>query len=304
MHALAPTVEYGWSTHDPIATVPSGAEVGLEFRDASDGQVTRSSTADELERYENGRGNPITGPIVVEGATAGDVLQVDILEFEVDTWGWTCFVPGFGLLSDDFPAPGLMHWDVGDGHAEGLGLRIPPAPFPGVVGVCPAGPGQPFSVVPPRRVGGNVDIRQLVAGSTMYLPIEVDGAWFGAGDGHARQGDGEVCGSAIEIESRGRLRLTVRRDLRLATPAFESPADGAAASRIFATTGVEPDLHLAAQNALRRMIEWLSARYRITPEEAYMLSSVAVDLRISEVVDAPNWVVSACFPVDLVSAAG
>ena len=163
--------------------------------------------------------------------------------------------------------------------------------------MCPAGPGQPFSVVPPRAVGGNVDIRQLVAGSTVYLPIEVEGAWFGAGDGHARQGDGEVCGSAVETESRGRLRLTLRRDLRLTSPAFESPPDPIAASRIFATTGVEPDLMRGAQNAVRRMIEWLSARYRITPEEAYLLSSVVVDLRISEVVDPPNWVVSACFPL-------
>ena len=188
---------------------------------------------DVFDTYETGRGNPITGPIVVEGAQPGDVLQVDILDFEVDTWGWTCFVPGFGLLAEDFPKPGLLHWDVRDGFAYALGLKVPTAPFPGVVGVCPAGPGQPFSVVPPRSVGGNVDIRQLVAGSTVYLPIEVEGAWFGAGDGHARQGDGEVCGSAVEIESRGRLRLTLRRDLRLTSPAFESPPDPSAG---------EPDL--------------------------------------------------------------
>ena len=304
MHALAPPVEYGWSSRDPIATVASGAELDLEFRDASDGQVSRSSTVDVFDAYEAGRGNPITGPIVVEGAQPGDVLQVDILDFEVDTWGWTCFVPGFGLLAEDFPKPGLLHWDVRDGFAYALGLKVPTAPFPGVVGVCPAGPGQPFTVVPPRSVGGNVDIRQLVAGSTVYLPIEVEGAWFGAGDGHARQGDGEVCGSAVEIESRGRLRLTLRRDLRLTSPAFESPPDPSAASRIFATTGVEPDLMRGAQNAVRRMIEWLSARYRITPEDAYLLSSVVVDLRISEVVDPPNWVVSACFPLDLVTPAG
>ena len=103
MHALAPPVQYGWSTRDPIATVASGAELDLEFRDASDGQVTRTSTVDVLDTYENGRGNPITGPIVVEGAQPGDVLQVDILDFEVDTWGWTCFVPGFGLLDRRLP---------------------------------------------------------------------------------------------------------------------------------------------------------------------------------------------------------
>lgn len=304
MHAIAPKVQYGWSNGEPLMVVGSGAEVDLQFRDASDGQVQPTSTVDELDRYEAGRGNPITGPIVVEGAEPGDVLQVDILDFEVDTWGWTCSAPGFGLLAQDFPAWSLLRWEIRDGFAEALGLRAPIAPFPGVVGVCPAGPGQPHSVVPPRNVGGNLDVRQLVAGSTAYLPVEVAGAWFGAGDGHARQGDGEVCGSAIETESRGRLRLRLRRDLRLSSPALETPADPRAAGAMFGTTGVEPDLMLASQNAVRRMIEWLVPRYGVTPEEAYLLCSVLVDLRISEVVDTPNWVVTAFFPLDLVGRTG
>jgi acetamidase/formamidase len=306
MHALAPKVQYGWSSLDPLYVVGSGDQVDLAFRDASDGQVTPTSTTADLQAYEVGRGNPITGPIVVEGARAGDVLQVEVLDFEVDSWGWTCSVPGFGLLPEDFASWNLLHWDVSGsrrGYAEALGLRVPIAPFPGVLGVCPAGPGQPHSVIPPRAVGGNLDVRQLVAGSTVYLPIEVDGAWFGAGDGHARQGDGEVCGSAVETESRGLLRLTLRRDLRLTAPAFDTPADPVS-GRLFGTTGVEPDLMLASKNAVRRMIEWLVPRYRITPDEAYLLCSVVVDLRISEVVDPPNWVVTALFPLDLVDGRG
>ncbi|MBM4407716.1 MAG: acetamidase [Chloroflexi bacterium] len=300
MHGIAPRVQYGWSSRDPLMTVGSGAVLELSFRDASDGQVRPTSAAEELNRHEDGRSNPITGPIVVEGAQPGDVLQVDVLEFEVDTWGWTCSAPGFGLLAQDFPDPILCHWEIRDGFAAALGLRVPTAPFPGVLGTCPAGPGQPFSVIPPRGVGGNLDIRQLVAGATAYLPVELAGAWFGAGDGHARQGDGEVCGSAIETESRGRLRLTLRRDLHLTSPAFETPAEPRAAGAMFGTTGVEPDLMLASQNAVRRMIEWLVPRYGVTPEDAYLLCSVLVDLRISEVVDAPNWVVTAFFPLDLV----
>jgi acetamidase/formamidase len=288
--------------------VGSGIELDLEFRDASDGQVSPATTIDELDAYHAARGNPITGPIVIEGARPGDVLQVDVLDFEVDTWGWTVSAPGFGLLADDFPAWHLLHWQVSGGgrggFAEALGLRIPIAPFPGVLGTCPAGPDQPYSVVPPRAVGGNIDVRQAVAGSTIYLPIEVDGAWFGAGDGHARQGDGEVCGSAIEIESRGRLRVTLRRDLRLTSPAISTPADPHAAGALFGTMGVEPDLHLASQSAVRRMIEWLVPRYGITEAEAYLLCSVVVDLRISEVVDTPNWVVTAFFPTDLVEGGG
>ena len=304
MHALAPKVQYGWSSREPLLVVRSGAELELDFRDASDGQVARTTTVEEVTTYVAGRGNPITGPIVIEGAEPGDVLQVDVLDFEVDTWGWTISAPGFGLLPEDFPTWNLLHWDIRNGHAEALGLRAPIAPFPGVVGVCPAGPGQPHSVIPPRNVGGNIDVRHAVAGSTLYLPIELDGAWFGAGDGHARQGDGEVCGSAVEIESRGRLRLTLRRDLRLKSPAIETPADPRAAGAMFGTMGVEPDLMLASQNAIRRMIEWLVRRYGITPEQAYLLCSVVVDLRISEVVDPPNWVVTAFFPLDLVERTG
>ena len=303
MHALAPTVEYGWSTRDPIATVGSGTELDLEFRDASDGQVRRASTVEVLDTYENGRGNPITGPIVVEGAQPGDVLQVDILDFEVDTWGWTCFVPGFGLLTEDFPKPGLLHWDVRDGFAHALGLKVPTAPFPGVVGVCPAGPGQPFSVVPPRS--GRRQRRHPPARRGLdRLPPD-----RGRGGVVRRRRRPRTAGRRRGLRLGDRDRVArpppAHAPARHATdePGLREPARPQAASRIFATTGVEPDLMRGAQNAVRRMIEWLSARYRITPEEAYLLSSVVVDLRISEVVDPPNWVVSACFPLDLVTPA-
>ena len=297
MQAMAAAIQYGWHAAEPVLEVESGAEVSLELRDASDGQVSPT----DVETYRGGRfdgarGNPITGPIRVVGAEPGDVLQVDVLDVKPGAWGWTGMAPGYGLLPGDFSRRDLLIWQIHDGIAETLGFRLPIHPFCGVLGVCPDGSG-PHPVAPPRWVGGNLDVRQLVAGATLYLPVALAGAWFGAGDAHARQGDGEVCGSAIEMPASARLRLTVRRDLRLTTPAFDAPPDPHGRSRLYAVSGVDTDLFRAGQTALRRLIEWIVARYQVTPEQAYMLSSVLVDMRISEVAN-PTWVVTACWPLD------
>jgi acetamidase/formamidase len=181
-------------------------------------------------------------------------------------------------------------------------IRVPIQPFCGVLGVAPAEPGL-HSVIPPRRVGGNLDTRQLGPGTTLYLPIEVDGALFGVGDTHAAQGDGEVCGTAIEGSMTVSLRLSVRRDLDIDTPEFDvtTPLErpSAAAAGYHVTTGVAPDLMSSTRQSIERMISHLTRRYGLSPEQAYALCSVAVDLRISEVVDVPNWVVSAFLPKDL-----
>lgn len=306
LHLLRDEVHFGWSRDEPPRyTVASGAEMGVDTQDASAGQLGRDSMAASVAGLDFDRVNPVSGPIYVEGAQPGDVLQVDILAVEPAGYGWTAIIPGFGLLADLFPDPWFHAWDLNtgrDGTALNDRVRVPIRPFCGVLGVAPAAPGR-HNVLPPRRVGGNLDTRQLGPGATLYLPIEVEGALFGVGDTHAAQGDGEVCGTAIEGPMTVTLRLSVRRDLDVDMPEYDITAPlerpSAAAAGYHATTGIGPDLMVATRHAVLRMISYLERRHRLSAQEAYALCSVAVDLRISEVVDAPNWVVSAFVANDL-----
>lgn len=289
---------FGWDNAlEPVLTVAPGDEVTFEIVDASGGQLTEGSSVADVAALDFERVNPVTGPVLIEGAEPGDALRIDILDFEEGAWGWTALIPGFGLLADEFEDPYLhiSHYD-----AERVrftpDIHLPTVPFPGTIGVALAEAGQ-HSVVPPRRVGGNMDVHDLTRGSTLYLPVEVAGALFSVGDTHAAQGDGEVCGTAVETAMRTRLRFDVVKGAELPAPQFEmarpahrfAPAD----KGFYATTGVAPDLMEAARDAVRAMIDHLGKRYGLEPELAYCLCSVAADLRISEVVDQPNWVVSA-----------
>ena len=304
LHLARPDVSYGWSRdHAPFHTVPSGTELTVDTQDASGGQLRPGSTHRSVADLDFERVNPVNGPIFVDGAHPGDVLQVDILTVEPGRYGWTALIPGFGLLADRFTEPWLHVWEFEAGKAVLTdAIRVPLEPFCGVLGVAPAAPGR-HSVIPPRRVGGNLDTRQLGPGATLYLPVEVEGALFGVGDTHGAQGDGEVCGTAIESPMTVTLRLSVRTDLDIDTPEFDvrRPLErrSAAAAGYHATTGVAPDLMVATRQSIERMIAYLERHHDLTPEAAYALCSVAVDLRISEVVDAPNWVVSAFLPQDL-----
>ena len=219
--------------------------------------------------------------------------------FEASGWGWTAIIPGFGLLAEDFTEPYLHLSHYTDTYVEFTpGIRLPTRSFPGTIGVAPAENGQ-HSVVPPRHVGGNLDIRDLVKGSTLYLPVEVPGALFSVGDTHAAQGDGEVCGTAIETPMTLQARLSLKKKAELKRPQFEVTEPLRADSEAkgyYATTGIGPDLMSAAQDAVRDMIEHLGREYGLESKLAYTLCSVAVDLKISEIVDAPNWVVSAYLP--------
>lgn len=304
LHLFKSESHFGWSRDfEPVAAVPSGTEVGFEVTDASGGQLRPGSTADSVLELDFERVNPVCGPVFVEGAMPGDVLQVDILAVEPEFYGWTAIIPGFGLLADEFPDPWIHVWDFeGVDAALTEHVRVPLEPFCGVLGVAPSEPGV-HSVVPPRRVGGNLDTRQLGPGATLYLPIEVEGALFGVGDTHAAQGDGEVCGTAIEAPMNVMLRLSVRTDLDIVAPEFDvtRPLErpSAAAAGYHATTGVAPDLMEATRQSVERMIVYLERVHALSAEQAYALCSVAVDLRISEVVDVPNFVVSAFLPNDL-----
>jgi acetamidase/formamidase len=304
MHRLTrEQVHYAWDNSiPPLLTIDSGETVVLETRDASDGFMTPATTIADLTPPREFRGHPLTGPVFVRGAEPGDTLEVEVLDLTPGAFGWTRFSPGRGLLADDFDAPFMVSWDLTkDPTPLRPGIAVPLEPFLGVMGVAPAEPGA-HSTMPPRRNGGNIDTKQLTAGSRLFLPVLVPGALFSCGDGHAAQGDGEVCITAIETEMTATLRFTLHKGREL--PEFQFYSAGPLVPRTntagwYATTGHGPDLMEAARTAVRHMIDHLGREYGLGREEAYILCSVAVDLKLSEVVDAPNWVVSAFLPLSL-----
>ena len=287
----------------PIATVPSGSVVTFDCLDASGGQLTAASTLADLAALDFAHVDQVNGPVAVEGAEPGDTLEIELLDFGPADWGWTASIPGFGLLADEFPDPALRFTRLpgAGGLAVFLpGVRVPVIPFCGEVGVAP--PDGPRSTIPPDVHGGNMDTRHLTAGATLWLPVFHRGARLSVGDGHAAQGDGEVCGTAIETPMRVELRLTVRKDLHVTAPEFltaPGPAAERPVGRRYATDGVGPDLSTAARDAVRRMIDWLGREHGIAPIDAYLLCSVAADLRISEIVDMPNVIVTAHMPLSI-----
>jgi acetamidase/formamidase len=286
---------------EPVLEVDSGTAVQLQCADASGGQLSSGSTAEAVGAMDMGHVNPVTGPVFVKEARAGDVLAVEILELAPHDWGWTAIIPGFGLLADEFPDPWLniSRVDAGSGRVRFLDdVVLPFAPFPGTIGLAPAEAGE-HSIVPPRRWGGNMDIKHLRPGTTLYLPVGVDGALFSVGDTHAAMGDAEVCGTAVETAMDITVRLSVRRDMNLHFPQFHLPSAQLADSERSAyhvCTGIGPDLFEAARDATRAVIDHIVARYGHTRQQAYAIASVAVDLRIHEIVDMPNWVVGAFLP--------
>jgi acetamidase/formamidase len=180
-------------------------------------------------------------------------------------------------------------------------VRIPLAPFCGELGVAPPTEGA-FSTIPPDVYGGNMDTRHLTAGTKLFLPVFAPGGRFSLGDGHAAQGDGEVCGTAIETRMRAQLRLTVRKDLHVPAPQFLTAGPLAQSTNTgpyYATDGVGPELMTAARDAVRRMIEYLGREHGLAAVDAYMLCSVAGDLKISEIVDVPNFIVTMYFPLSV-----
>ena len=283
---------------EPVVRVGSGDEVAFDALDASCGQITAASTTTDIATLDFSRVDQVCGPVFVEGARPGDTLEIELLDFTPGDWGWTASIPGFGLLADDFPDAALRITRLTDGIAEFLpGIRIPLAPFCGELGVAPAGEAR--STIPPTELGGNMDTRHLTAGSVLWLPVAVPGALFSLGDGHAAQGDGEVCGTAIETPMRARVRLHVRTDVHVSAPEFRTAGPLGSSTNTagwYAADGVGPDLMVAARDAVRRMIDRLGVEHGLAAMDAYLLLSVAGDLRISEVVDQPNWIVTAYCP--------
>ncbi len=300
----ASTVHYEWNNAIlPRLEINAGDTVVFETRDASDEFYNPNSTHEDVMRRVF-KGHPLTGPVRIRGARPGDVLAVEIIEVAPRaSFGWTNVRPGRGLLPEgEFGKPFLQIWDVSDGKfARGLrtmrDIAVPLAPFPGVMGVALDDAGS-HNTAPPRKNGGNMDIKQLTAGTTVYLPVWVDGALFSVGDAHGAQGDGEVCITAVEMNARITLKFDVLPGGNLCEPQLRT--SGSIARGIsgphYATTAHGTDLYRCAQQAVRHMIDHLVRQRGLTREEAYILCSVAVDLKISEIVDAPNWIVSAFLP--------
>ena len=326
---------------EPVASVEAGEEITLEARDGLDGQLTPESAHEDAGRIDLGLGHPLTGPVWVDGAEPGDLLEVELVSYEVADYGVTAVIPGFGFLADVFPEPFVVHWDIRDGFArspELPGVSVPEAAFAGVIGVAPsralmeeirgreqaiADAGGPVAedlperalppsaaaglrTIPPRPIGGNIDIRQLVAGSRLYLPVHVPGALFSIGDLHFAQGDGEVCGTAIEVAGSASVRLRPVKESeqtwRQRFPSFETPPEKPRGPWL-ATTGIAldtpMDVDAALREALLEMIGYLEATYGFGRAAAYALCSAAVDARVSEVVDVPYPLVSALLPLDI-----
>jgi acetamidase/formamidase len=285
----------------PVLTIRPGDVVHYDLLMAGHGQV------DEGGRFEDCRFDFDTlynlgGPILVEGAEAGDTLEIEILALEPGDWGWTAILPDLGLLPQDFADGYLRTFDLrGKTRIElAPGVSVPVAPFLGTMGQPPAADGV-FAPFPPHAGGGNVDTRHLTVGARLFLPILNAGALFSCGDPHAAQGDGEVCVSAVECPMRASLRFGLHRR-SLAAPMFRTSGPLAPLSEgrgHIATMGIAPDLMEGARIAVRAMIDWILAEHGLGREDAYVLCSLAGDLKVLEVVDAGMWNVGFTLPLSV-----
>jgi acetamidase/formamidase len=294
-------IHFTWDAgNEPRVVVDSGDTAAVWTRDVSDNQITPESDTSVIDGLDWDRVYPLNGPIGVAGAEPGDTLAVEILDMHTQGWGWTAVLPGLGLLPEDFPDAYLRIFDISGGQFAHLrdDVAIPLAPFFGTMGVCPAGASaQP--IMPPGTFGGNMDTRQLIAGSTLYLPVQVEQALFSCGDAHGCQGDGEVCVTGLEAPMYATLRFTLHKGRSIPSPQYRTPAPltpRVDSAPFYGTTGVGADLYAAAQDAIRAMVDHIHQTYDLPPVDAYLLCSLAVDLKISEIVDAGQYIVSALLP--------
>ena len=324
---------------EPVASVSPGDELWLDLRDSMDGEVARDSTDEDLLSLP-AISHVLTGPVAIEGAEPGDLLELEILGYETASFGWTAVLSDAGPLGDLIERPFLVRWDIAEGGARSddlPGVTVTASNHAGVIGVAPsrelfdaslerdarlAEAGHPIRMpdastafppaaadglrtMPPRENGGNMDVRDLGPGATLLLPVHVPGGLLSAGDLHFAQGDGEVSQYAIETSGAVRIRVGLRSAPAWAPsfPAYSAP--GRPPRPCFATTGVPTgddgymDLGAASRRALIEMLGWLEVEHGLHRGQAMALMSVAVELRISQVVDLPNPLVSAALPLDV-----
>jgi acetamidase/formamidase len=291
LHASPETCAWGFfdASLPPVMTIESGDAVVIETvsggpMDLPDGDFhIPPELLDIHARSERMLpGHILTGPVAIKGAKRGHVLEVRILDITLrQDWGYNFIRPLAGTLPYDFDVARRVTIPL---DAEAMtadlswGLQLPLAPFFGVMGVAPPANWGRISSIQPRAHGGNIDNKELVAGTTLFLPVFADGALFSCGDGHGAQGDGEVCVTAIETALRGAFQFILRDDLKLTYPQAQTPTH-------FITMGMDPDLDICVEMALRDMIALLQAKAGLSREDAYMLCSLAGDLRITQTVN-------------------
>ena len=283
----------------PRLTVADGDVVHMECVDASGAQVRPGMNVDEFLQIDRSRIHALTGPIYIEGAEPGDVLQVDVLEVAHKGWGWSSVIPGLGFLKERFAEPHLFHWELDGAVSRSLAPAVVPLrPFCGVMGVAPGEDGE-FRTRPPGIFGGNMDVRDLCAGASLYLPVFNSGALFSAGDAHAAQGDGEVCINGIECPAEVTLSFHLHKGMRLVGPLVETTGVAPQQSDSWIVVESAPDAAVAARCATSRMVDFLASRWGFSDVHAYLLCSVAMHLRLSQVVNEPMFTVTAALPKSL-----
>ena len=299
LDAAPGTVHWGFfdASLKPVVTVEPGDEITMSTVSGAPEAMPQSSSGltvpaalsaihATVPQKLNGP-HIMTGPVAVRGAKVGQVLEVRIKTIELNyEWGYNFIRPLAGALPDDFANARLIHIPLDRERRVARlpwGLELPLKPFFGVMVVAPPPAWGPIASPPPRRNGGNMDNKELIAGTTLYLPIHVDGALFSVGDGHGVQGDGEVCITAIETGLIGTFELHLRDDTTLEWPMAETPTH-------VITMAFDPDLDDAVVIALRDMIKLICARTRLSREDAYTLCSLAADLRITQVVNGSKGV--------------
>ena len=277
----------------PRLAIAPGDVVRMECVDSSGSQVRPGMTLAEFMNIDRMKIHALTGPVFVDGAEPGDVLQVDVLDVLHQGWGWSSTLSGLGFLKERFAEPYLFHWRLDEEVSRSLAPAVVPLrPFCGVMGVAQAQDGE-FRTRPPGPFGGNMDVRELCTGATLYLPVFNHGALFSAGDAHAAQGDGEVCINGIECPADVTLRFRLHKQTPLAGPLIESVTRTEFASPEWIVVESATDALAAARAATDRMVDLLMAHWGFSDLHAYLLCSVAMHLRLSQVVNEPMTTVSA-----------
>ena len=302
-HRIDPErIHHGWDRAlEPSLRIASGDTVHFDLLMAGHGQVREGDTYEQTN-FDFDTLYNLLGPVYVEDARPGDTLRVDILALDPGDWGWCVILPELGTLPDEFPGGYLRTFDLrNDRDAELVpGVRIPFAPFLGTMGTHPDDP-PTAPAFPPHKGGGNIDTRHLTVGSTLWLPIWCEGALFSCGDPHAMQGDGEVCVAALECDMSASLRFTVE-PRSIVAPYFRTagpltPRTEGAGHQ--GAMGIAADLMEGARAAVSAMVRWISEEHGLSREDAYMLCSLAGDLKILEVVDAGMWNVGLTLPLSV-----
>jgi acetamidase/formamidase len=305
MNVITPTIQRipngslhkTWNRKEPpVLTIRPGDTLSLTAPDAANGEVTARSTSEDIGRINYRRLDPLVGPVYIEGARPGDALKIEVLELKPLGWGWTALLPEFGILWREIREPWLKVWTLDKDYVEmPNGSRFELHPMIGCIGVAPAQDGD-YASITPTNAAGNIDVRYLNVGSSLIVPVFNDGALLSAADGHALQGEGEICGTAIECPMDMTLKIELIKDARLDWPELivKDTFPAAEGYRIF--TGIGPDLMEAARDAVRHSISPLATALKVDELTAYGLLGVVGELRIHEIVDEPHWIVGCMLP--------